>query len=83
MRAAETRPAAFEVFAEVALDGAPGDVGVSGDRVMAQAVALEPEHLHLALDPGVGVMVPVVGQGPPVVRRKGDRPHDGSTGCCS
>jgi hypothetical protein len=32
-------------------------------------VALEPEDLHLALDAGVGVMVPVVGQSSPVVRR--------------
>src|SRR5512146_1256099 len=83
LRAAEAWQAAFEVFTEVALDGAPGDVGVSGDRVMAQAVALEPEDLHLALDAGVGVMVPVVGQSPPVSRREGDRPHDRSTGCCS
>src|SRR5512135_1827555 len=82
LRAAEAWQAAFEVFTEVALDGAPGDVGVSGDRVMAQAVALEPEHLHLALDAGVGVVVPVVGQSFPVVRREGDDPHDGSTRCC-
>ena len=51
--------------------------------VVAQAVALEPEDLHLALDAGVGVMVPVVGQGPPVVRGEGDRAHDRSTRCCS
>ena len=55
--AAEALQAAFEIFVEVALDGASGDVGVGGDRVMAQAVALEPEDLHLALDAGVGVMV--------------------------
>src|SRR5215212_3338003 len=65
------------------LDGASGDVGVGGDLVVAQAVALEPEDLHLALDAGVGVMVAVVGQGAPVVRREGDRSHDGSTRCCS
>ena len=67
------------VLVEVALDGAPGDVGVGGDLVVGQAVALQPEDLHLALDAGVGVVVPVVGQGLPVVRREGDDPHDGST----
>ena len=46
---------------------------------MSQAVALEPEDLHLALDAGVGVVVTVVGQGVPVVRREGDDPQDGST----
>src|SRR5512144_580726 len=44
---------------------------------MAQAMALEPEALHLALDTGVGVMVPVVGQSLPVVGREGDQAHDG------
>ena len=77
--AAQARQAAFEVLVEVALDGAPGDVGVGGDVVVVQSVALEPEDLHLALDAGVGVMVPVVGQGPPVVCGEGDDPHDRST----
>ena len=77
--ATEALQAAFEVLVEVALDGASGDVGVGGDPVMAQAVALEPEDLDLALDAGFGVMVAVVGQGSPVVRGEGDRPHDGST----
>ena len=79
--AAETRQTAFKVFLNASLDGAPGDIGVRGNRVVAQAVALEPEDLHLALDSGVGVMVPVVGQSPPVLRREGDRPHHRSTGC--
>ena len=38
--AAEARHSTFEVFLEVALDGAPGDVGVGGDRVVAQAVVI-------------------------------------------
>src|SRR5512142_2200360 len=71
------------VLIEVALDSAPGDVRVGGDLVMAQAVALEPEDLHLALDAGVGVVIAVVGQSVPVVRREGDDPHDGSTRCYS
>ena len=37
---------------------------------MGEAVALEPEDLELALDAGIGVMVAVVGQGSPVVRRE-------------
>ena len=70
--AAQVRQAALIILVEVALDGAPGDVGVGGDLVVSQAVALEPEDLHLALDAGVGVVVTVVGQGVPVVRREGD-----------
>src|SRR4051794_16568833 len=42
---------------------------------MGQAMVLEPEHLHLSLDPGVGVMVPVVGQVPSDFGSEGDRPH--------
>jgi transposase len=42
-----------------------------------------PEDLPRARDAGVGVMGPVVGPGTPVVRPEGDRPQDGSTGCCS
>src|SRR5262249_45054262 len=73
----QARQAALEVLVEVALDAATGDVGVGGDRVVAHSMALEPEHLHLSLDPGVGVMVTVVGQVPPVIRSEGDRPHGG------
>ena len=83
--AAQVRQAALIILVEVALDGAPGDVGVGGDLVVSQAVALEPEDLHLALDAGVGVVVTVVGQGVPVVRREDARwsihrrhPHTGS-----
>src|SRR4051794_33440793 len=83
MATAQARQSTLVVLVEVALDGASGDVGVGGDVVVAQAVALEPEDLHLALDAGVGVMVAIVGQGLPVVRREGDRSHDGSTRCCS
>ena len=54
--AADTRQATFEVLVQVALDGAPGDIGVGGDLVVGQTVALEPENFHLALDAGVGVM---------------------------
>ena len=77
--AAQVRQAALIILVEVALDGAPGDVGVGGDLVVSQAVALQPEDLHLAPDAGVGVVVTVVGQGVPIVRREGDDPHDGST----
>jgi hypothetical protein len=68
--ATQARQAALMILVEVALDGAPGDVGVGGDLVVVQAVALEPEDLHLALDAGVGVVVTVVGQSFPVVRRE-------------
>jgi hypothetical protein len=78
LTATEAWQTAFEVIIKVALDGPSGNVGVGGDRVVAQAVALEPEHLPLALDARVGVMVSVMGQGPSVVGRKANCPHDWS-----
>ena len=74
--ATETLQAAFEILIEVALDGASGDAGVGGDLVMAQAVALEPEGLDLALDAGLGVMVAIMGQGLAVVCGEDDVTHD-------
>ena len=84
-----TRPAvkawqtAFKVLVQGAWDGASGDIGGGSDPVVGQSVALEPEDFPRALDAGIGVMVPIVGQGLPVVGREGDRPHDGSTRCSS
>ena len=63
----------FQVLVQVALDGASGDSGQSRDLVVGQAMALEPEDLHLALDAGIGVMVAVVGQGLPHFRSEEDR----------
>jgi hypothetical protein len=63
---------------EVALNGASGDIGVGGDVVVVQSVALEPEHLDLGLDAPIGVMRPFVGQGPAVFRGERDRPHGGT-----
>jgi len=77
--AAQPRQAALDVLVEVALDRAPGDVSVGGDVIVVQPMALQPEHLHLAQDAGVGVMRPVVGQGPSIVWGEGDDPHDRST----
>ena len=71
----EALQAPFEILIEVALDGASGDVGVGGDPVMAQSVALEPEDLGLASDAGFGVMEAVMGQGSPVVRGEDDVAH--------
>ena len=73
--ATEALQPAFEIFIEVALDGASRDIGIDGDPVMAQAVALEPEDLDLALDAGFGVMEALMGQGSPVVRGEGDGAH--------
>ena len=81
--AAEAQQAALMILVEVALDSATGDVSVGGDLVVSQAVALEPEDLHLALNAGVGVVVTVVGQSFPVIRCEGDDLHDGFTRCCS
>ena len=83
-RAATQAPqAAFQILVEAALDGASGDVGIGGDPVMGEAVALEPEDLDLALDAGLGVMVAEVGQDSPVVRREGEDPHDVAARGCS
>jgi hypothetical protein len=63
LAAVETRQAALTVLIEVALDRASGDIGVGGDVVVVQSVALEPEDLDLALDAGIGVMIAIVGKG--------------------
>ena len=70
--ATEALQAPFEILIEVALDGASGDVGIGGDPVMAQAEALEPEDLDLALDAWVGVMEAVMGQGSSVFIGEGN-----------
>jgi hypothetical protein len=70
--------AALQIRVEVTLNGTSGDIGVGGDLIMVQAVALEPEDLHLALDAGVGMMIPVVGQSLPHFGSEDDGPHDGS-----
>src|SRR3954466_14473240 len=46
-------------------------------------MALEPEDLHLALDTGIGVVVSVAGQRPPVLGGEGEGAHDESTRCGS
>ena len=79
----QARQTALEVLVEVALDGASRDIGVGGNVIVVQSVALEPEDLHLALDAGVGVVVTVVNESFPVFHREGDRAHDRSTRCCS
>ena len=65
--AAQPRQAALDGLVEVALDGTEGDIGVGCDVVVVEPVALQPEDFHLALDAGVRMKIPVVGQGPPIV----------------
>src|SRR3954452_15412464 len=77
--ASQARQAAVKELIDVALDGPPGHVSLGGDVVVVQPVALEPEDLHLALDPGVGVMVAVVGEVPQVFCCEGERAHDGDS----
>src|SRR3954447_1531215 len=66
---------------DLARDGRCYGIGASSAKsmrrpwVMAQAVALEPEDLDLALDAGVRVMEAVIGQGSPVVRSEADGAH--------
>src|SRR5262249_7019906 len=66
---------ALLVFVEVALHGAWGDVGQFGDVGMGQAPALQPQHLHLALDAGVRVMIAVVAYLRQDVGAEGERAH--------
>ena len=77
--ATQAGQAPLEVLVQVALHAATGDIGVGGDVVVAEAVALEPEHLPLPLDPRVGVMVTVVGQFLPVFCWEGEGAHDGDS----
>ena len=77
--ATQAGQAPLEVLVQVALDAATGDIGGGGDVVVAEAVALEPEDLHLPLDPRVGVMVTVVGQFLPVFCWEGEGAHDGDS----
>src|SRR5262245_29445554 len=58
--AANPLEAAFQELVEVALDGARRDVGELGDVGVGQAAALQPQHLHLALDSGMGMLVTLV-----------------------
>ena len=51
---------ALLVLVEVALYRARRDVGEGGDVGVGQPQALQPEHLHLALDAGMRVVVAVV-----------------------
>ena len=67
--------APFEILIEVALDGASGDIGIGGDPVMSQSVALEPDDFDLALDARFGVVESVMGQGSAVVRGEDDSTH--------
>jgi hypothetical protein len=81
-------------LAEIALDGGTRDASQVGDLVVGEALMLEPENLHLALDVGMGMMITVVanlcqdfraeaaaGSGPPGRLGKSTGPfgHFGST----
>jgi hypothetical protein len=62
-------------FVEVALHGARRDVGQFGDVGRGQAPALQPQHLHLALDARVRVMIAVVAHLRQDVGAEGERAH--------
>lgn len=72
---AEAVEAAVEEVVEVALDGAERDAGELGDARVGQALALEPEDLHLELDPGMGVVEAVVADLVEDVVAEGERTH--------
>src|SRR5512135_680077 len=76
LAATQSCQATFEILVQITLDGTPGDARVEGDLVVGYTEALQPEHFHLLLDTGIGVVIPVAGQSPTVIRRKGDRAHD-------
>jgi hypothetical protein len=58
--AANPVQAAFCELVEVALDGPGRDVGQFGDVRVGEALALQPQDFHLALDPRVRMVIPIV-----------------------
>src|SRR5258708_2128901 len=76
LAAPQSCQAPFEILVQIALDGTPGDARVEGDLAVWYTQALQPEHFHLLLDTGVGVVIPVAGRCPSVIRREGNRAHD-------
>jgi hypothetical protein len=75
LAAAHLHQAALEVFAEVALRRAQGDPRQLGDLLVWQAVALQPQHFHLALDVRVRVVVALVVYRFEVFVREGELTH--------
>jgi hypothetical protein len=71
-------PALLELV-EVALHGARRDIGQFGDVGVNEALALQPQDLHLALDSWVRVVVPVVADFRQHFRAEGEHAH----GCLS
>jgi hypothetical protein len=47
----------------------------SSDGVAGQSLGFQPDHLHLLLNAGMGVMVPLVTEDIENVERKGEFPH--------
>lgn len=72
---ADPLEAAVEELIEVALYGAERDAGEMGDAVVGQALALEPEDVHLELDARVRVVEPVVADLGDDVIGEGERAH--------
>ncbi len=62
-RATKARQAAVGELVEVALYAASGDIGEFGDLFVGEALALEPQDLHLLLDPRMRMMVALVADG--------------------
>jgi len=60
---------------EVALHRARRDVGQLGDLDVGQASALQPQHLHLALDTGMGMVVTIVADLCQDFRAESERAH--------
>ena len=73
--AADSVQAAFEVLVEVALHRPRGDASELGDLGVGQAVTLQPQHFHLALDVRVRVLVAVPRDHLQVLVREGQFPH--------
>jgi hypothetical protein len=60
---------------EVALDGGARDAGQGGNGVVLEALGLEPQDFHFALDEGFGVVEALPGDGGEVVVAEADGPH--------
>ena len=69
--------AAGDELIEVTLDRAAGHVGQAGDGFVGEALALEPQDLHLLLDARMGVVVSLVADRIEIVGGEGEASHGG------
>jgi hypothetical protein len=68
--------AAFAIVVKAALGGTSGDASQGGDAVMAEAVMLQPEDLHVALYAWLRMVIAFVANGLNICLGKSKLSHD-------